>query len=240
MPFVLTNQKIYVDGYNLTGTTNALALEYGAELKDCTVLGDDTRVNKGGLKTVQLQVSGFYDADVNDENLYVKLGVADNPISIAAEGTTVGDVAYFFKATGGELVTGETIGELNKFSFGAGSSNTLIKGVLANDSTETATGDGTGVQLGAVSGLQKLYATLHVVASSGSGDQTLDVTIGSDDNAGFTSEINRLTFTQATTTVTSEMIEIAGAITDDYFRVNFAIGGTGSPSFTFFVCFGVQ
>tara|TARA_R110000822_G_scaffold21332_1_gene67666 strand:- start:102 stop:824 length:723 start_codon:yes stop_codon:yes gene_type:complete len=240
MAFVLTDQKIFVDGYDITGTTNALAIEYGAELKDCTVLGNDSRVMKGGLKTVQLQASGFYDAAANDEHLYANLGVADTPVSVSAEGTTVGDVAYFFKACGGELVTGETIGELNKFSFGAASSGTLVKGVLANNSTETATGSGTGVQLGAVGGAQKLYAVLHVIASSGAGDQTLDVTIGSDDNAGFTSELTKLTFAQATTVVTSEMLEVSGAITDDYFRVNFAIGGTGSPSFTFAVFFGVQ
>ena len=240
MAFVLTNQKIYVDGYDITGTTNALAIEYGAELKDCTVLGNSSRVMKGGLKTVQLQVSGFYDANVNDENLFAKIGVADNPVSVSAEGIAVGDVAYFFKACGGELVTGETVGELNKFSFGAAGSGTLIKGVLANDSTETSTGAGAGVQLGAVGGSEKLYAVLHVVSSSGSGDQTLDVTVSSDDNAGFTSELTKITFTQATTTTTSELLEVDGAITDDYFRVNFAISGTGSPSFTFAVFFGVQ
>jgi len=36
------------------------------------------------------------------------------------------------------------------------------------------------------------------------------------------------------------LLEVAGAITDDYFRVNFTIAGTGSPSFKFVVLFGVQ
>jgi len=45
--FVLYDQLVLVDDYDITGDTNAVALEYGAELKDCSVLQNDTRVNIG-------------------------------------------------------------------------------------------------------------------------------------------------------------------------------------------------
>lgn len=238
---VLTDQKLLVGGYNITGSTNAIALEYSADEKDCTVYGNDTRVMLGGLKSVQLQAGGFYDAVPLDSPLFTAVGVSDSIITMFTEGIADGDVAYFFRAMAGKYGLAASVGELYKYTLAAGASNgPLVRGLLLNDSTETATGDGAAIQVGAASASQTIYAALHVLASSGSGDQTLDVTIGSDDNAGFTSEVNRFTFTQATTAVTSEFLTLAGALTDDYYRVNFAIGGTGSPSFDIAVVLGVQ
>lgn len=239
--FVIQNQKLVVGGYDLTSSMNSIQLEYAAEAKDSTVLGNDTRTHLGGLKTVQLQAAGFYDAVPADSPLFTNIGVDNVPISITGEGSTVGNIGYFFRSMMGEYSWGEAIGEINKFNLAAGAARSpLVRGYLMNDSTETSSGNGTGVQVGAASSGQTIYAALHVVASSGSGDQTLDVTIGSDDNAGFTSETNRFTFTQATTSVTSEFLTLAGPITDDYWRINFTIAGSGSPSFDIIVMLGIQ
>jgi len=238
---VLTDQRIFVDDYEITGDTNAVAIEYGAELKDCTVLGNDTRMNKGGLKTVQVQVSGFYDADTQDAEIFGNVGLANKPISVAAEGGAVGDVAYFFNAVGGEYSTGESVGELNKFEMGAGAVGSLVRGVMAHnaaDTAETSTGVGDAIQLGAVGATQRLVAVLHVLESSGSGDQTLDMVVESDDNAGFTSGLDRLTFSQVTVSGTSQVLELDGALTDDYYRASFTLG-SGAPSFKFVLFFGV-
>ena len=104
--FVLYDQLVLVDDYDITGDTNAVALEYGAELKDCSVLQNDTRVNIGGLKTVQCSVSGFYDADTQDAELFANVGVSDKPVSIINDGDAEGDIAYFFNAVGGEYSIG--------------------------------------------------------------------------------------------------------------------------------------
>ena len=238
---VLTDQKLIVGAYDITGSTNAIALEYSAEEKDCTVYGNDTRAMLGGLKKVQVQAGGFYDAVPLDSPLFNAVGVADSIISMFTEGTADGDVAYFFKAMAGKYDLSASVGDLFKYSLGAGASQgPLVRGVLLNDSTETASGDGSAIQVGAASSSQKVYAAVHVLESSGSGDQTLDVTIGSDDNAGFTSETNRFTFTQTTTAVTSQLLILDGPITDDYYRVNFAIAGSGSPSFKIAVLLGVK
>ncbi|MBV1929004.1 MAG: hypothetical protein KUG81_05775 [Gammaproteobacteria bacterium] len=239
---VLTNQQIFMDDYELTGDSNAVALEYGAEIKDCTVFGNDTRNNKGALKTVQVQIAGFMDAATQDAELFSNIGISNKPISICSEGGAVGDIAYFFNAVAGEYSTGESVGELNKFELGAGAQGSLIRGVVGHNAAttpETATGNGTALQIGAVSAEQRLVAVLHVLESSGTGDQTLDIIVESDDNAGFTSGITRLTFTQATTAGTSEILELDGALLDDYYRGSFTITGTGSPSFKFIILFGV-
>jgi len=76
-----------------------------------------------------------------------------------------------------------------------------------------------------------------VIAASGT-TPTLDVTIESDDAEGMASATTRLTFTQATAT-TSEWQELAGAVTDDWWRAAWTIGG-GSPSFTAVVVVGIR
>lgn len=241
--FVLTDQLIFADDYDLTGDLNAVALNYGAELKDCTTYQDDTRNNLGGLKTVNVEAAGFYSPDDQDLEVFANVGLSDKPVSIAAQSSNVGDVGYFFNAVTGSYSFGESIGEITKFNFSAGAQGDLIRGVLAHnarETVETTTGDGSAIQLGTVSSSQKLYAVLHVLESGGSGDQTLDIIVESDDNGSFTSGTTQLTFTQVTSAGTSEIIEVSGAITDDYFRAGYTIAGSGSPSFKFVLFFGVQ
>ncbi len=102
--------------------------------------------------------------------------------------------------------------------------------------SRTSSSSGTGRQIGAVSSTQTLYAALHVISASGT-SPTLDVKVQSDDNSGFTSATDRITFTQATD-VTSEWGSVGGAITDDYWRITYTVGGT-SPSFAFAVTAGI-
>lgn len=239
---VLTNAMVLVGGRDLTGDTNAIAVDYGAELKDCTTLGDDTRINKGGLKTVQVQASGFYNAVTHDLKNFNDVGVSGNLISFAV-GQNAGDVAYFFDAVAGEYETGETVGEINKYSLGAGAQGNLVRGAIGHNArltAETVTADGAAIELGAVSATQNLYAVLHVIESSGTGDQTLDVIIESDSTGGMTSPATQITFAQAGSTTTSESLSQAGAIADTFYRVGYTIAGSGSPSFRFVVLLGVQ
>ena len=46
-----------VDGVDLSDYVQELTFNHGAEMLDATVMGDDTRVNKGGLKTWSVDVT---------------------------------------------------------------------------------------------------------------------------------------------------------------------------------------
>ena len=81
-----------------------------------------------------------------------------------------------------------------------------------------------------------MYAGLHITAASGT-TPTLVVKVQSDDNAGFTSATDRITFTSANS-IGGQWSSVAGAVTDDYWRVTWTVGGT-SPSFTFVVALGI-
>jgi hypothetical protein len=227
---VLTNAKIWAGAYDLSGQSNTLAVEYGAELKDATAFGDAARNNLAGLRTAGVGVDGNWDATL-DAGLFGYLGLADVPVSFAATAAE-GDRAFTLLAAAGEYRTGERVGEILPFGLRAGSRGLpILRGQILRSATVTGSGNGTGFQLGQVSATQRIYGALHVTAASGA-TPTLDVKIQSD-TSGFPSPLDRITFAQKTA-IGYEWASAAGPITDDWWRVVVTVGG-GSPSFTFAV-----
>ena len=157
------------------------------------------------------------------------------------DGGAAGDVAYMFKAAMANYNPGGAIGELHKFSFDAEAADfDLIRGnVLHVAAASVSSGSSTPQQLGAISSVQKLYATLPAIAAS-AGD-TLDVIIESDDAVGFTTPVTRATFTQIAGGVPAGewLTPVDGPITDDWWRISWTIAGT-SPSFDFITSMGIQ
>jgi hypothetical protein len=237
---VLKDQKLYFDGFNLTGDMNAIAINYSADMIDETTFGDSTHTMKGGLKTATMAHEGFWEGgtDKVDDVLFTNIGVADKPITVGVETGADGELAYMMEAILAEYTPGGSVGELFAFSVAAEASEEgLVRGTIMHTATQIASGNGTARQLGAVSTSQKVFAALHVIAASGS-SPTLDVIVQSDDAGGFPSAVSQLTFAQATE-IGGQFLSKAGAIADDFWRVNFTIGG-GSPSFTFIVVIGIQ
>lgn len=234
---ILRDQKLWVDGFEFTGVMSAMGLNYGAEIVDRTAFGSDSRLRLGGLKTVTAQHEGYYDADPFDEALFSRIGAGDTPMSFAADDAVEGSTAYSFLANLAEYSPGAQVGEMYKFSVGAEASGSLIRGTLMHDAARTTSAGGTARQLGAVAAGQILYAALHVTAASGT-TPTLDVTVESDDLVGFGTPTTRLTFAQKVV-IGSEWLTLAGPVADDWWRISWAVGGTG-PSFDFAVVLGIQ
>jgi hypothetical protein len=63
------------------------------------------------------------------------------------------------------------------------------------------------------------------------------VLLESDDNGSFTGATTRHTFAQ-NTAISSEWASVAGAVTDDYWRISWTVGG-GSPDFTVVCAAGI-
>jgi hypothetical protein len=105
----------------------------------------------------------------------------------------------------------------------------LVRGVMTTRATVTTNSNGTGFQVGTVSASQRVYCGVHFLTAGGT-TPTVTAILESDDNTGFTSATTRATFT-AQTSRGAQWTSVAGAITDNWWRVRFAsIGGT-SPSF---------
>ncbi len=243
----LTNLYAFVGGYNLACRAKSMEVPtVSVEALDATAMCDTWTKVIAGNKTASWTASVMQDFAADEVDALLGLdnaafgGTAGQPISVAPAGITGGEVAYAFNASTFSYTPMQaSAGEIAMATLsGSGTGSPVVRGTLMDDPTAavTTTGTGTARQLGAVTTGQRMYAALHVLSASG-GTPTLDVVIQSDDNSGMSSATSRITFTQATD-ITSQWSSVAGAITDDYWRVSYTIGGS-TPSFTFAVVLGI-
>ena len=240
---IVQHRKLYVDGYDLSGHLQGLAFDASVEMQDDTVFGDTARSNAPGMDDFTLQHEGVWSAGAGlpDTVFDAQKGLADLLATMAPVNGDEGAIAYLMRVTHGSYSLGGSIGDLHRFSVSLSASGGVgaVRGTLMTNQTITASGSGTARALGVVGASEKLYAGLHVLSSSGS-SPTLDVTVESDDNGGFTSAITRVTFTTATGRSSQWATPVGGAIADDWWRVSWAIGGTGGPSFDAVLVLGIQ
>ncbi len=242
---VLTDAKVWFDGVDISGHLNAIAFNTGAEILDSTKFGSGGfRQKLAGLKLATFAHEGHFSAGTAtdiDDHLFPRVGSTGLPMTAAAEGGQDGEDAWLLRVAEAEYspISG-AVGEILSISFsGESSDDTLVKGtIMANLTAQTSSASGVARQLGAPSASQEVFAALHVLAASGS-SPTLDVDIESDDAMGFASATVRGSFAQATAVGSEWLAPIAGPITDDWWRINFAIAG-GTPSFDFTVAIGIQ
>ena len=195
----------------------------------------------GGLKSGSVDIEFMQDVAEGgvDDTLYPLLG-SPNVVKSVVTASADGSAAYFLKSIPLSYTPIQgAVGELAMGSIsGSSATGPVVRGKLLHPSNvnRTSSSTGTGRQLGAVATGQRVYGALHVIFASGT--PTLDVIVQSDDNGSFTTPTTRLTFTQATGR-TAQLVSAAGPITDDYWRVSYTIGGSGTPTFAFAVTVGI-
>jgi hypothetical protein len=232
--YVLTNARLWVAQFDLSGDLNAIALASGADAKDATTFGVGSRVRRGGIKTVDLQCEGYYQAgtDLVDDVLFARIGTPTLPVACAPTGGADGEPAYLFLAELARYQLGGSVGEMFPFSVEAESQGApLVKGLVGLNGVKTIDGAGVGRQLGLVGAGQKLYAGLHVLAGSG-GTFTGQILSGTSGGIG------NLRFTFAGKTGPGfEWASIAGPIaTDDHWAFTWTVT---AGSFTVVGVFGI-
>lgn len=240
---IYTNARMFVGGYELSGIQNQMGLNYSADMLDGTVFGQTTRVNKPGLKNVEISGSGFWDVAAvgtsYDSVLYSRIAAAKEVVSLAPEGQVVGDTVFFVEGVNGSYnpISG-AVGELIAFEINMQAQTlALVRGKVGAVGTKTVTGNESGVQLGALSATQRLFAALHVVDPSGT-TPSIDVVVQSDDTSGFGTPTDQITFSQVTTTAGAQWGSKMGAVTDTWWRIKMTLAGT-SMSYKVFCSFGI-
>lgn len=242
---IISQQVMLWDGFNLTTRVSRFVIDFSTDAVENTTLGDDTKSNAPGLYEPGIQIEGHYDDTVYDESLANTYGGNNKLISILRRSAN-GSLAWFLNAMHAtyEPVRAST-GELAGFSAGGKASktsserSTLVRGQVLGYATDmTATGYSPTVELGAVSSTQRLYAGLHVWAIDDNAGDTLNVTIQSDDNSGFTSHTDRIVFSQMDD-IGSQFKSLAGPVTDTYYRSLNAVAGS-TPAFAAAILIGVQ
>lgn len=230
---IVTNSKFWFEGYDMSGDMNALAISHSANLQENTALGDSFVSRLAGVKTASIQHEGYWN-DTPDEQFFSKIGATNAVMSMSPEDGADGERAYIMQCPLAEYSPGGSFGDMFAFSISGDADGELVRSTIMASVTSSSSSNGTARQLGAVSATQKLYATVHCLTQVGS---TLDVVIQSDDNGGMSSPVTRGTFTQITGIGAQWLTPVNGAITDDYWRVNYTISG---GSFTFIVVIGIQ
>ena len=230
MAYALTDALILFSSYNLSGDLNKVGVDLSAGEETDTTFGDTYHSRPGGqLADVTMSAEGFWQSAASaapDPVAVNALGSAGTTVTVA-DLSTSGAAAYLLGVHEGTYTQKDEIGAVRPFTLAcSGSSGTgPIRGrLLLPVTTVTGNSNGTGYQLGTVGSSAYMYAAIHVLAAG----TTADIIIESDDNANFTSATTRST-TTVTTTGTPAVGPVAGAITDDYWRVRTAnVTGTFS------------
>ena len=209
-------------------------------------------VQKPGLFSIMMDASGFNDFAAS---------ALDQTVNIIANGRT----QYPFSAVPGIGITPIATGDRAFMSRGVLSEGSPMDPFKVGDAVgyrlhltgdtagvrgyvglpraaRTTTTTGAAVAQAGPTATQNLYAALHVFAATGT--PTLDVTIQSDDNAGFTTPTTRITFTQATIAGGAPWYQFATPVpgnwsTETHLRALATIGG-GTPNIDFAVFFAVM
>jgi hypothetical protein len=240
---VLTNVRCFAVGVDLTGNSNKIELSSEVEAKDATNYGSNGyKEVVGGLASAEISGEGQWEAGDTtkvDDGAWAGLG-GIGPWSISANnGAAVGDLAYFTQALRADYKLLGEVGEVAPWTSMAKSAWPLVRGQFAHPpgTARTATGTGTGLNLGAVAANKRLYASLHVLSVSGT-TPSITARVESDDNSGFTSATTRLTFAAATAVGGQTLRTDGTAITDTWWRIAWTISGT-TPSFLFAAALGI-
>ncbi|MFC7380891.1 hypothetical protein [Sphaerisporangium rhizosphaerae] len=249
---VLLNTRIFAGAADLTGNSNQVEMSSEVEEKDVTAFqaagSGGWKDLIGGLASTKISASGQWEATTNaqsiDPTTWDNLtALRQQPWTIAPETTAVGDLAYFTKALRTTYKIGDAVGEVAPWEGEATGSSLLLRGVIAHPpaTARTANGTGTGINLGALSSTQRLYASLHVLSLSGTSTPTITVRVESSADNIFGSPTTRATFsasTQADTASRGQFVNVTGPITDAWWRLAWTVSGT-TPSFLFTSALGI-
>ncbi len=238
---IWSNAKLFFGGYDMSGDVNALALKYGADLKESTNFASGGfRERKPGLKDVTFAHAGFWNGGAGniDDTLFADLALADVPMTLSPMTGAEGDVAYSFKANEAAYTADAKIGSMFAFSVSGSGDGDLIRGTIAHNAARTVGGNGSIFNLGAVGAAQKLFAALHVLAVAGGGPIQFNCKVQSAPTIGFLAPTDRILFAQAGAIGAQWAAPVPGAITDAYWRVVYTLSGI--TSVTFAVAIGIQ
>lgn len=240
--FVLLGVRAFASGVDLTSASNKVELMAEYEEKDSTnYASGGYKEVMAGLGSSSLSAEGQWEAGDSskvDDAVWAAAGGV-GPWTVGPVGAAVGDLAYFTNALTSSYKLGDAVGEIAPWAAAAKGSWPVVRGQIAHPpgTARTATGTGTGVQLGAVATGKRLYAALHVLSATGTTPSITARVESAPDNT-FASPTTQLTFAAATA-AGGQILRTGGtAITDTWYRLAWTITGT-SPSFLLAAAVGI-
>lgn len=242
-PTVLTDCRLYLDGADLTGYSNKAALSAKAASLDRTTFasGGYTELS-GGLFSGTASLEGFWQAgDLSqpDDAFWTNLGAATVPLTAVPTSGAVGSLTYLTQVLETQYTPGAKVGDLLSWQASLETNWPVVRGKVLHPqgTARSSSGNGTGLQLGAVDASHALYVCLHVMSISGTSTPTITVSIQDSVDNTFGTPHTSGTF-PAVTTLDGQTLKISGAVTNTWYRATWTISGS-TPSFLFAVSAGI-
>jgi hypothetical protein len=230
----LTNCKLWVDGWDLSGDFNAITLNTGVREVDGQVFGFDTEKKLPGLRFAQLEGGGLFRSDVDllDEVLFGRLGLADTVYTVVAETGAEGEASYSSRMMTGEYapIAAGKVGDALRFRVKGSTTDRFVRGTLMHNATEGTSGQhGTIFTFpGGIASGKTMYAALHMLALTGG--ITATIKIQSSAASDLSSPTDRITFAGMTAKGSQWGVK-AGAVVQDYWAVQWGFSGAGTAQF---------
>lgn len=242
-PLVLFDARIYLESADLTGWSNKVEVSAAAAEEDVTTFASNGwKERTGGEKDLDGSLEGFFEQlDVSrpDDLFWANLGSNQVALTVAPTSGAAGVLAYLSRVQAMDYKPGAAAGKVLAWSAAVKGNWPLVRGTILHPqgTARTATGVGTGFQIGAVTAVQRMYACLHVLSVAGTSTPTITVKLQSSVDNTFASPTDRITFL-ADTALDGQALSLLGAVTDQWWRAAWTISGT-TPSFLFAVSAGV-
>ena len=218
--------RIYLGALDLSGDSNSVSSGLSTAKVPDDHFGSDVGLFLPGLRGWSLGAAGLLTlgVDASEEELHAGWNRTNEVISIQPTGVD-GETAYLGTAFQAGYAPGGRVGDALKWTLEAAAAGLLVRGsVLHTKASRASSGNGTAFQLGAVAAGKSLYAALHVFAASGT---NIVVKVQSASGEAFTSPNDRITFATVTTTPGAQLLSVAGAVTDTWWRITYTITGAG-------------
>ena len=129
--FVLNDASVTINSVDLSDHVQSVTINYGAEMQDETAMSDDTRINKGGLKTwsMDIQFKQDHAASEVDATLFSLVGTTFT-VAVRPTSSAVGSTNPSFTGTGcleSYNPVGGSVGDLATTSVTIQSAGTLSR-----------------------------------------------------------------------------------------------------------------
>lgn len=236
---------IYLDEIEFSAVMNNVEIAVENPLAEVTAYADTHQTFTEGKPGFTIDVNGLWSPSnpAYDSEIFTDLTSQTRQLGIYPETPTTPGSRGFEATT--MITRSPTVAD-----FGAvvslnvtwrGETPLVESWVMYKNTAVAASENGTAYQVGALSATQKMVAVLRLLAApGGAGDNTCNVVVASD-TVGFPSSTSRIAFTQLNQASVAlfEKLEVNGAITDDYWRIEVTIAGAGSRTFNLLIAIGI-
>lgn len=212
------------EGLDISGQANRAEFNSSVDELDSTAFSDLCHRRVGGIVTSSFALTVLDEASTTDPWTTLKdlQGAAEAYYAWIESNASMaeGDYGVMLRALQSNFTRGGSIGALRAHEVsGNGDGQLIVCQVMQQDESLASSGNSTGFQFGALATGEVMWAQQYILSGTG----TISGKLVSDDNSGFTSATDRLTFTATLAAPDAEEQTLSTATTDDWWRYEYTI-----------------